>query len=497
MWDTVDRLCGFVIDAGVSATLLWAVAALAMLGCRQPARRLRLARVAILASLAIPFVIAIGLVPRIDLVTNVGGLASSPNISPPRRLATEDPTSSENPRFAARLDPAREMPIARGPWPARLVTLVYLVGLGCGVAWLLLGFLALDWVSRQTSTPSQESLSLYRSLTFKPLRDRPRLRLSPRVSRPVLVGSWSPLILVPPVLDRPEARDRLRLTLLHELAHAEALDPAFGLLGNVAQALWFFVPPVWWVVAQVRLDQEFLADRRASAKFGPVGAYASSLLDLASTRVGEQATSRGSTDGTAPRIELDAPGSSLFQRVLMLIRCPFPIEPSAPASWSWTLPCLAVLLTFAVSSVSVRIRETSAESAPSHSQFKVLTWETPMPKAGGTYGRSPVHELPLLLPDRFDLSVEVSGDLPTLAATRVVGARLVSPKFAADATAGRPDDPPRWHEVRLRRGADGVSLWIDGKSAPLDNSSQKLTAWLSVETAPDQRGKFRNLVVEW
>ena len=101
-----------------------------------------------------------------------------------------------------------------------------------------------------------------------------------------------------PARTRPSPRDRRTpLGLLHELAHAEALDHPFGPAAALAQAIWFFLPPVWWIRDRMRLDPEFLADRRASP-VRDLGRYASSLVELAS---GRPARPTGAAPGPAGR----------------------------------------------------------------------------------------------------------------------------------------------------------------------------------------------------
>src|SRR5438876_1138845 len=55
-------------DATLSTTLFLSLVMLAMLGCRQPARRILIARVALLASLAMIPLVSLGPLPRLDLV---------------------------------------------------------------------------------------------------------------------------------------------------------------------------------------------------------------------------------------------------------------------------------------------------------------------------------------------------------------------------------------------------------------------------------------------
>lgn len=458
MWVWVDRLGGFVLDAGTAAVVLWAVAALAMLGCRQPSRRLRLARAAMVGSLALFPLIGLDLVPRFDLFAAIRGVGSFPH------------------------------PPAPPHWPARVLTLVYLSGVACGLGWLALGCAALVWLPRRSRAPSEETQALYEALPYSSAGRRPRLLVADRVRRPGLVGALRPSILIPAELGRPEARDRLQLTLLHELAHAEGGDPGFGLLGNLVQAFWFFVPPLWWVAAQVRLDQEYLADRRAAAGFGPLGGYVSSLLDLASTRAEPPGPSPG---GPAA---FKGPGSPLFQRVLMLLRCPFPVEPTPPAWWSWLIPCLAVLVTLGASSLTVQPPPATAVGPRRTHTFR-MAWLDLAAAPPGLHDRAPLYELPIRLPEHFDLTTEVWDDLPTLSRMRVVGLGL-------ELNPGKPPlnatpDLATWHLVRIRRDRDGVRLWIDGRRADAGRNARGLTSWLSVEPAPDRPASYQRLTLTW
>jgi hypothetical protein len=369
-------------------------------------------------------------------------------------------------------------------WAARAVSLAYLVGLFAGLGWLALGCLILSMLTRRADEPSRDTRSLYEGLAFESRWRRPRLLISYRVRRPVLVGAFRPLILIPPELERPAASGCLRLSLLHELAHAERADPYFGLLGSLARALWFFSPPLWWVSAQVRLDQEFLADRRAAVGFGPVREYASSLLEFASTRSEDPALVVSSSPGS------NWTGSPLFLRVLMLLRCPFPVEARAPRWWSWGLPCLTVAVTLGVSSLSMRPPVAKVSVGPQGHTFRVARLETYLGSAG-PHGRAPLYELPLRLPDRFDLTLEVWGNPSTLSSTRVTGLPL-------GPTSGSPaSEQNRWHTVRVRRDEIGVRLWVDTASVACGRNRPALTSWLSVEAPPEQPGSFRNLTLTW
>ncbi len=201
----------------------------------------------------------------------------------------------------------------------------------------------------------------------------------------------------------------------------------------------------------MRLDHEFLADRRAARGFGPLRSYASSLLELAtpsSERVPPPSPSPKATEQS---------GSALFLRVLMLVQGPFPVEPNPPSVWAWSPPRLVLLGTLAASCISRRATQnmpsTISPSAPGSlpRTFQVARLVVAA-GIGGPQGSTAIFELPLRLPEHFDLSVDVWGDHATLAQCRVVGYRLRTP------SSGSASLLENWHRVRVRRDAHGVSL---------------------------------------
>lgn len=484
----IDRLGEVAFDAGVSALALLAVTALALVASRQPARRVLVARTAVLGLLALVPLVGLRLVPRLDVVAWARG--DGPLV------AYADSAS----RPGAGLLP---------PWAARAVTLGYLGGTGCGLAGLALGHAGLAWLAGRSVAASPAALAVYESLAFAPGRRRPRLLVSARVRRPVLLGFPGLTILVPPELDPPgpagPTRDRLRLALLHELAHAEACDPLFSTAARLAQTLGFLLPPLWWLAWRMRLDQEFLADRRAAARFGAHGEYAATLVDLAAAQAVPAESVGGAAVAAAvvPRVDAGPSGSALFQRVLMLLRCPFPVESCPPTWWTRGLAGLAVLTTLLAASLSLRpappaprppaAGEATAAARPHGRSFQVTRLEVP-PLSPGPRGRTRPIELPIRLPDQFELTLEVWADPTTLSRTRVVGLPLGAEAAMDDELEPTPE---RWHAVRLRRDHNGLDLQVDQQRVPVAGTPRSLTNWLAVEPAADRHGRFRSLRLNW
>jgi beta-lactamase regulating signal transducer with metallopeptidase domain len=480
MWDCVDHLGGIVFRASVSAAVLSSLIVMAMLGCRQPARRIVLARAALLGALVLIPLVGFSLLPRFDVFAALRGVGVLPH-----------PLLS--------LAPASISPGLRGPWPGRVLFGLYLAGVGACLAELVVGFWGLSWLRRNSRAASPQAQALYDAIAFSGRRSRPRLRVATRFQRPVLLGTYRPTILIPPALDAEvpaaEATEALRLSLLHELAHAERLDPWFSLLGSLAQTFWFFLPPLWWIRSQMHLDHEFLADCHAALGFGAPETYASSLVAMAAPGPA------GSVPTPAPLSKAPglggSAGSPLFQRILMLVACPFRVERQPPAWWRWSLSMLILLLTPLAACLCLdldAVGEPASALAPQTQIFRVARLAIP-PQALGRLGRAPVFELPLRLPEQFDLVLEVWGDRAALARSRVVGQRL-GPHAAAITPEILPE-PEAWHLVQLKRGPAGFSLSVDGQPVYTDPTTDRITPRLAVEPAPGRPARFQNLCITW
>ncbi len=174
-----------------------------------------------------------------------------------------------------------------GRWLPRSLTLIVLTVAATGAAWVLLGFWGVRWLLRHSREPAPSTQAVYDGLSAGRTKEqvRPDVRVSASVQRPVLVGLRQPTILIPASYEEPgSSAELLRLSLLHELAHADQSDPWFGTIASLAQSIWFYLPHVWWLRSQLMIDQEFMADHAASKRYGTPKGYAASLLALAVAR---------------------------------------------------------------------------------------------------------------------------------------------------------------------------------------------------------------------
>jgi beta-lactamase regulating signal transducer with metallopeptidase domain len=517
MWVGLDHLSRILVDATLAAVIFLSLVVLVMLLCQQPARRVVLAQAAILiAALVIPLVAANPLrrwsarswLTHPELFGQAHPAEAGEGSHPPEQAIPSGPMTDGT------ITPASEGESwSTQPWPLRIVSLAYLAGATIGLVWFLIGFWGVGRLIRHSDDPSPATGEFYRELV-RQVEGRvpaPRLRVSPRVRQPVVAGLLRSYILIPPEFD-DEGFDResLRIILVHELAHADQSDSQFGAAASLAQTLWFFLPYLWWLRAQMRTDQEFLADQKTALLAGsPVG-YATRLVSLAAPQK-DTSSFRPILD-SVPLLSGWWRGGGLrtrlLQRVVMLLHCPFPIELEAPRWWSFSVPILVLGLAILCSVGSVGLMggrmlfAPPSESSKSHTnRFQVARFVAP-PHVTGQNGRSSAHVLPLPLPERWQLSLEIQATQAALRRIRLVGLPLELPEGPAHAGQGRSDrrDSPAstfWHRVRLDRDGDQIRLEIDGKAIAVDRAHSDLADWLTIEPAPDETAVLRNVTVTW
>lgn len=482
----VDRIGEALLDASLATTVVTGLVALAMVGCRQPARRCVLARAALLGALAIWPLVVLAPLDRIEVVRPARWFL------PPKNQAALGSTPHAVPDTTTTIQTTAKWPPLRlHRWAARGLTLLALSGTILGLAWLGLGWWGTGWLSRRSAPAGEAAQALYDSLR-PPFARRPALRVAARLSRPVLVGTFRPVILIPADLDQPGSAARLRLSLLHELAHAELDDPAFSMLGNLAQAIWFFLPTVWWIRGQMYLDQEFLADHHASHGFAHSTAYASSLVSIAAPAAqGASPSNRVSVPATRPTAA--GAGSALFLRVLMLVRCPFPVEAAPPSWWRWAVAPIVGCVTLVASALSLRTPEpetappTAQAAGTVHGAFHLVRLITEAEKDDSDSAVSKPYVLPPLLPPSFDLSLEVWASAADLPEVRIVGYHLLPISKVTDG----------WHAIHVHRERGLTTFTLDGRSVSAVADSGPPSKRLTVAAAPHQPGLFRNLVMRW
>jgi TonB family protein len=194
-----------------------------------------------------------------------------------------DPAVTSGISFALAGAPARD-PVRDagapgvGAWLVRLWALGIVVFLGV----LVVGLVRLAWLARRSAPLTGGD---WTSLADEIAR-RYHLRRPVRIlesDRPTLVVTWGvfrPTIVLP-VAAREWSRERARVVLAHELAHAVRRDWPVQLVAECLRAVYWFNPIMWIACRRLRHESEVACDD-AVLRAGVSGCdYATHLVDLA------------------------------------------------------------------------------------------------------------------------------------------------------------------------------------------------------------------------
>jgi beta-lactamase regulating signal transducer with metallopeptidase domain len=166
----------------------------------------------------------------------------------------------------------------------------------------------------------------------------PRVLVTPGLESPALAGTLRPVILIPSWLTGPDHGERLEWALRHELAHWASRDHLANLASEVARALFFFHPLVWWTARRWKESMEMACDQAVVSNPREIKCYAEQLY-LILARVDERRR-------LAPAASLFATRTQIGRRIETLLRSRRPVaRPGAAA--------IAVVVVFATASLAV------------------------------------------------------------------------------------------------------------------------------------------------
>ena len=146
---------------------------------------------------------------------------------------------------------------------------------------LLLGVIAVHVLSRRTEVANDAPWwPLARRLAADVGVPNVTFRRSRRGSMPMAWGLFRASVTLPEEADAwPE--DRLRIVLLHELAHVKRRDCLTHVLAQVACAFYWFNPLSWVAARHARAERERACDDLVLAAGTPGADYADQLLEIA------------------------------------------------------------------------------------------------------------------------------------------------------------------------------------------------------------------------
>ena len=100
---------------------------------------------------------------------------------------------------------------------------------------------------------------------------------SARVSSPLVIGFFKPVVLLPIGLATGLSNAQIEAVLAHELAHIKRHDYLINLLQSLVEIIYFFHPALWWLSARVRQERENCCDDCAVSVCGSKLALAQAL----------------------------------------------------------------------------------------------------------------------------------------------------------------------------------------------------------------------------
>ena len=299
------------LDAIVKASLILSLTALAAASLRRASASARhlVWMLGLISALAVP---ALSLVtPRWELP--IVKITQAPQSTTQRQSGVPDassaaplphvkpvPSSQSSPA-----SPSSRMPFS--PSPAQIALAVWALGAAIVVGRMLLGLLAVQWMSRRTAVVIdapwlEEARTLAGSLGLSHVR----FLRSRAQSMPMAWGVFRSSVLMPADADGWPI-ERLRFVLLHELAHVKRHDCLTHLVAQLACAAYWFNPLAWVAARRLRTKRERACDDLVLASGTRGSDYADQLLDIARVmRAGRfPAVLAGATLAMAHRSQLE------------------------------------------------------------------------------------------------------------------------------------------------------------------------------------------------
>lgn len=162
-----------------------------------------------------------------------------------------------------------------------------LIGVYCSVALSILYYHLLGLLGLYTQTRNAQSINDIELLAVREqlcdvldIHRQVSIKTSSRVASPFMWGFWRPVILLPreAVLWDP---DKKLSVLMHELGHVARGDWLVSQLVNITCAIFWFLPPLWWMASKLYDHAEMACDDLIFRLHDKHLAYAQSLLQLA------------------------------------------------------------------------------------------------------------------------------------------------------------------------------------------------------------------------
>lgn len=256
----------------VSIIIITALVAAALLRRRSAALRHWLLSAAVVSAAVAPF---------------VGPLAPRWSVSAPAALSRAArpavPVGSAMPSTAAP-ETASEPSVLLGGTidPGRLIGWVWAAGAGLSLFVLAAGFWRLSMIATRSHRVTDGEWAVLAADLSRAWGLRRPVRLL-QSDHPTLLVTWGfrrPTVILPAGA-REWSGDRIRVVLLHELAHIQRGDWLTQLAAECLRAVYWFNPLIWMAAKRLRQESEHACDDAVLGGGVEAPEYATHLLDLA------------------------------------------------------------------------------------------------------------------------------------------------------------------------------------------------------------------------
>lgn len=313
--NAIDSAWNLLIDITCKSCLLFALAGCSLFLLRRAAAASRHLVLCLLLGALLSLPLLASLLPRWQVlwqipagqelpVPSASVTAAEPEIlaplTPPHtRIAPSVTAEHASPEASVHTEsflPAPSVPLASGNATAEVISFwksdmlkrnalaLWLLGGSVIFLRLMAGGIALHRLRRrslpvtreavqQLAAEAQKTTDLQSNVTLLQMRPASSVRV------PIVWGLFRPAILLPAAL-LDWTPERLRLILLHEMAHIRRHDGLVQAMGQLACALLWFHPLVWWAVRRMREECERACDDAVLLTGILPSTYADTLLEV-------------------------------------------------------------------------------------------------------------------------------------------------------------------------------------------------------------------------
>ncbi len=193
------------------------------------------------------------------------------------------------------------------------------------------------------------------------------LALSSKISSPILVGLWQPMILLPADIADWTIADERKAMIGHELAHLARRDHLTNLFQNLIGAVFFFHPVVRIACRQLQIERETACDDQIINSGVKPDLYAESILKAAERSISKIGLSASSPSG-AHQLAFFSNRKTLERRIEMILN-PDRIR---VVTRQWRYLILPVALIVAVSFLLVPSRAAQSSLLPDNRNQSII-----------------------------------------------------------------------------------------------------------------------------